>query len=289
MMDVKIASTGTYLPKTIVSTQNLLHELGIDNPDLKNSSGVHQRHVASDALGETTSQMAAWAILDALQRANLKSTDLDLILFASAAFEQPVPDTAVLVQQKLGLSSQGTPGFSIHATCLGFLQALDVASAFIQSKRYKCIAIVCSEIASKAINPNDPSSYVLFGDAAAAAIITPKIQIQVQKVQIQVHRPNLHSYMTTFGEASHYTEIIAGGNQKASQSSSLVFIKDMNALGETTSQMAAFSLHERKGNVPDTAVLVQKNLHSPKVLKLDSHLLSSKFWPNLHQNTDVLF
>ena len=205
-MDVKIESTGIYLPKTIVSTQELLHELGIDDPDIAKHSGVHQRHVASDRLGETTSQMATWAILDALQRSNLNKTDLDLILFASAAFEQPVPDTAALVQQKLGLSSQGTPGFSIHATCLGFLQALDVASAFIQSKRYRCIAIVCSEIASKAINPNDPSSYILFGDAAAAAIVTPSLDTDTSTI--------LRSYMTTFSDGAHYTEIIAGGTKK---------------------------------------------------------------------------
>ena len=206
MMDVKISSTGIYLPKNIVHTKDLLDRFGVVDPNIEKHSGVYQRHVASEQLEETTSKMAAWAIVDALERANISKTDLDLILFASAAFEQPVPDTAVLVQKHLGISSHGTPCFSIHATCLGFLQALDVAAAFINSKRYTCIAIVCSEISSKAINPHDPSSYVLFGDAAAAAIVTPAQNTDTSKI--------LHSYMTTFGEAAHYTEIIAGGTRK---------------------------------------------------------------------------
>ena len=54
--------------------------------------------MASDELGETTSQMAAWAIQVALKNASLQPTDLDLIIFAGAAFEQPVPDTSVLIQ-----------------------------------------------------------------------------------------------------------------------------------------------------------------------------------------------
>ena len=205
-MDVKITSTGIYLPQKIVTTQERLLEMGMIDPHIEKHIGVHQRYVASDHLGETTSKMASLAIEDALERANLNKTDIDLILFASAAFEQPVPDTAALVQKHLGLSHMGVPCFSIHATCLGFLQAMDVAASFIHSKRYTCIAIVCSEIASKAINPQDPSTYLLFGDAAAAAIITPS--------QISDTSQILRSYMTTFGEAAYYTEIVAGGTRK---------------------------------------------------------------------------
>jgi 3-oxoacyl-[acyl-carrier-protein] synthase III len=205
-MKVKIAGTGTYLPKDILSTEELLTSIGIEDHQIGRSNGVQQRHVANIDYGETTSKMAAWSILKALENADLQTSDLDLIIFASAAFEQPVPDTSALVQLHLGLSEQGTPSFSIHATCLGFLQALDVASTFVHSQRYQCIAIVCSEIASKAINPFDPHSYTLFGDAAAAAIIVPANSEEENKIH--------NTYMTTFSEGAYYTEIVAGGTRK---------------------------------------------------------------------------
>ena len=213
-MNVRISGTGVYLPQKRVTTQEIFSADNAKNHNntiledelqqIEKSNGVQSRHVARDDLGETTSQMAAWAILAALKNAKLQTTNLDLIIFAGAAFEQPVPDTSVLIQLKLDMSKQGTPCFSIHATCLGFLHAMDIASAYIQSGRYQCIAIVCSEIASKAINPRDLHTYTLFGDAAAAVILTATTG------DSQIH----HSYITTFSEGAYYTEIIAGGTRK---------------------------------------------------------------------------
>lgn len=211
-MNVRISGTGVYLPQKKVTTQEILSTAkNHKNPllekellQIEKSNGVQSRHVASDELGETTSQMAAWAILTALKNASLQPTDLDLIIFAGAAFEQPVPDTSVLIQRQLDLSKHGTPCFSVHATCLGFLHAMDIANAYIQSGRYQCIAIVCSEIASKAINPHDPHTYSLFGDAAAATILTGTT------ASSHIH----HSYITTFSEGAYYTEIVAGGTRK---------------------------------------------------------------------------
>lgn len=197
-MNVQILGTGTYLPKKISYSSDLEKELGLPKGFIEKRNGVQTRRIADQSKGENTSQMCAWAAKNALHAAKITPENLNLILFASASPEQAIPDTAPLIQEKLGLGESGIPCFSVHSTCLSFLTALDVASSFIASKRYKNILIACCEMSSISLNPADPKTYTLFGDAAAAVVVGPAPDDSQSKIE--------RTHFSTFGTAAKLTE-----------------------------------------------------------------------------------
>ncbi|MEC7987492.1 MAG: 3-oxoacyl-[acyl-carrier-protein] synthase III C-terminal domain-containing protein, partial [Myxococcota bacterium] len=157
----------------------------------------------------------AWATEAALNQAGYTADMLDLIIFASAGPEQGLPDTAPLIQAKLGLGSSGIACFSVDSTCLSFITAMDIASCFLAQGRYKRIAIVCSEIASVSLDPNDEKTFTLFGDAATSVILerTPL----GEKSAIQ----NVH--FSTFGDGAAYTQVRGCGTKQHANNSSTTF------------------------------------------------------------------
>ena len=140
-MNIQIRSTGRYLPSTILRNTDLEAELGRSLSQFTTKNGVHTRHRSMLCKGESTSQMCVWAAKEALNNANMSKEELDLIIFASASVEQAIPDTAPLVQAKLGLGRSGIRCFSVHTTCLSFLTALDIAGCFIHSRRHNNILV----------------------------------------------------------------------------------------------------------------------------------------------------
>ncbi|MEC7987111.1 MAG: ketoacyl-ACP synthase III, partial [Myxococcota bacterium] len=110
---VKIIATGHYIPKRAVYSVDLDTKFGFDLGYIERRNGVVKRHVAEQKEGETTSMMGVWATEAALNQAGYTADMLDLIIFASAGPEQGLPDTAPLIQAKLGLGSSGIACFSV--------------------------------------------------------------------------------------------------------------------------------------------------------------------------------
>lgn len=165
--------------------------------------GVVQRHWADVDGGETNAFMGAAAVRDALADAGLGIEALDCIINASATPMRMLPDNACFIQAELGLGSSGIPAFSINAACLSFIVALDVAAALLLSGRYRTIAVVSAEVTSPGLNFADPETASLFGDAAAAAIVTLSAPGEASALSHAVHE--------TFGEAAELTTVRGGG------------------------------------------------------------------------------
>ena len=202
-MNCKIIGTGIYLPKTSLtasqaqqkSCEKLQKQISLHHFD------VEHRYVSD---GESISEMGAAALHFALKDAQLRPSDLDLIIFGSSMPEQPIPSTAVLVHQKMGLSSTGIPCFDVNSTCTSFLTALEVASSFLLTGRYRRIAIVNSEVGSKGINWKELEVASLFADGAAATILEsdPSHQSRI-----------LGMLSKTYSEGADLCEIKAGGSR----------------------------------------------------------------------------
>jgi 3-oxoacyl-[acyl-carrier-protein] synthase-3 len=169
MLSIKIAGIGHYLPERIVSSAELEKEMRLAPGWAAAASGIQERRRAG---GESSSQMAAAAANMALLHAGLAPADLDAIIGASSAPEQAIPCTASLVQQALGAPDGRSACFDVNATCLSFLVGLQVAAHFVAGGLYRRILIFSSEIANYSLDPHEPESAILIGDAAAAAIIT---------------------------------------------------------------------------------------------------------------------
>lgn len=199
---LKIVAMGKYLPERQVQAAELEQALGLQAGWILAKNGVATRHYAAD--DQSNSDLGAQALQQALNKAGLDYTDLDLILNASGSYDYPIPETSALIQKKMGQGKSGIPSFSIDATCLSFVAALDVAAAFMQSGRYRTIAIVSAEVSSRSLNPAEKESATLLGDGAAAAILQPAYPGEASAL--------LSIHLETYGDGAFHTYVKAGGN-----------------------------------------------------------------------------
>lgn len=170
-MPLKICGLGTHFPERVVTSAEIEAAHDLESGWIESKTGIRERRWVSE--GENAITMGALAARRAVEDAGMELSDIDLILWASGSPPQAIPDGAHLLQRELGIGSIGTPAcMGVHATCMSFLAALDVASSFLTAGRYERILIVSADVASRGFDSTDPRSFVLFGDAAAAAVVT---------------------------------------------------------------------------------------------------------------------
>ncbi|TAE46120.1 MAG: beta-ketoacyl-ACP synthase III [Bacteroidetes bacterium] len=168
MRKVKITGLGLGIPAKKVSSEELEEKYGIPAGFSEKYSGVSSRYFAET---ESCAQLGALALHDAMRDAGITCSDLDLLISAAGSYDHPIPHQSALLKKEMNWGPNTIPVFDIDATCLSFVTALDVATDLIGSGRYRRIAIVSSEIASRTANPHAFETFTLFGDGAAAAII----------------------------------------------------------------------------------------------------------------------
>lgn len=200
---LSIVGIGKYLPERVVLSEELDVKLGKDKGWVENKSGVSKRHFATPE--ETTSFMAAQAAKQALEQANISPEELDCIVGACGVMEQPIPCTAALVQKQLGLEKSGIAAFDVNSTCLSFLTALDLISYMVDSGRFKNVLIISSDIPSLGLNWEHMESCAIFGDGAAAVVISRSSNSSQTNI--------LASHMETYSDGNAYCQVQAGGTK----------------------------------------------------------------------------
>jgi 3-oxoacyl-[acyl-carrier-protein] synthase-3 len=166
---VHIAGTGIYLPDRVVNNAALI-ALGapLDEEEILKLSGIRTRRRAASE--ESTSHLAANAARSAITAAGLDLSDIDRLLLATNSPDTLVPSTACAVHGLLGLGD--TSAVDLNAACAGFVYGLDLgARAVLTGDR--AVLVVASELRSRFLNPTDRATCALFGDGAAAAVLTP--------------------------------------------------------------------------------------------------------------------
>ena len=164
---VKIAGTGSYAPEKVLTNDDLSKIVDTTDEWIQTRTGIRERHIARD--DEFTSDMSAAASVKALESAGLNPEDVELIIVATLTPDKIFPNTASLVQAKIG--SPKAACFSIEAGCTGFVYALEVASGMIGSGLYKNALVIGAEKLSSIVDWTDRTTCVLFGDGAGAAVL----------------------------------------------------------------------------------------------------------------------
>jgi len=167
MNNILITGVGSYLPKKVISNNELPVNLDTNDEWIKKRTGIRQRHIVTK--GELTSTMAIAAAKKALQNANIDSKDIDLIIVATTTPDQTFPATAVKVQSELNIGI--CPAFDIQAVCAGFIYALNVGSSLLKTSNFSKALVIGSESFSKILDWSDRSTSVLFGDGAGAFVL----------------------------------------------------------------------------------------------------------------------
>ena len=168
----RISGTGSFLPPRRVTNDDLVAQLaerGIETSDqwIVERTGIHARHFAERDV--CSSDLALEASRRAIEAAGVTADDIDLIIVATSTPDMVFPSTASILQNKLG--SYGCAAFDVQAVCSGFVYALTVADAMIQSGMAKRALVVGSEVFSRLLDFNDRTTCVLFGDGAGAVVL----------------------------------------------------------------------------------------------------------------------
>ena len=167
-MHSKIIGTGHYLPENVVTNHDLAKKIETSHDWIVERTGIHQRYLAAE--GETATSFGVNAARSALENAGIEASDIDLIIVATSTPDKVYPSTATLIQAELG--NQGAPSFDITAACSGFIYALSVADNFIKAGSAKKALVIGTEVYSRLLNWEDRTTCILFGDGAAAVVLS---------------------------------------------------------------------------------------------------------------------
>lgn len=168
-MKIHLKACARILPGSPVSSQALETQTGLLAGWAEKNTGVNTRYWADPT--DSITSIAAAALQQALDAAKLDCAELDLLLYAGASFDHPIPHNACLIKQAIDRNGADFPCFDVDGTCLSFLHALDIAHLYLQHRGLQRVAIVSAELPSRALNPADAKTYTLFGDAAVAFIL----------------------------------------------------------------------------------------------------------------------
>jgi len=163
----KITGTGSYLPATVLSNEDIEKRIDTSDEWIFSRTGIRTRRVAAE--DETTSDLGAHAARAAMASAGVTPDDIDLIVLATTTPDMVFPSTACIVQRKLGVTRGAA--LDVQAVCTGFVYALAIADKFVASGQHRRALVVGTEIFSRLLDWSDRRTCVLFGDGAGAVVL----------------------------------------------------------------------------------------------------------------------
>jgi 3-oxoacyl-[acyl-carrier-protein] synthase-3 len=198
MRNTVIASTGSYLPETVVSNEDLKQFSREAIQMIGEKTGVFCRRVASDH--ECTSDLAAHAARKCLENSGYGPEHVAGILLATSSPDRMQPATATRVQHMIG--AHNAFAFDINSVCSGSTFGIAMADALIKSGHCENVLLIAAEVYSRIMNQKDFATYPFFGDGSGAVLF---------------HAGNtsgegvLHSCLRTDGSGNDTISVPAGG------------------------------------------------------------------------------
>ncbi len=162
-----IVGWGKYVPQRVLTNDDLSRMVDTSDEWIVTRTGIRERRIAGE--NETTATMAVQAARQALDGAGMGPEKIDLIIVATATPDYLFPSTACLVQDALGASRAAA--FDLAAGCTGFVYALGVAAAMVESGAVQTALVIGSETLSRITDWADRNTCVLFGDGAGAVVL----------------------------------------------------------------------------------------------------------------------
>ncbi|HIS20988.1 MAG TPA: ketoacyl-ACP synthase III [Candidatus Spyradocola merdavium] len=162
---MKIIGTGSALPEQIVTNEDLTKFLDTSDEWIVSHTGIRERRVLDR---ESVNDIGTLAARRALEDAGLALEELDLLICSNVASDYFTPGPACFIAGALGFSGQT---LDINGACTGFLQALDIADAYLRAGKARNVLIVAAEKPSYLADWTDRATCVLFGDGAGAVVL----------------------------------------------------------------------------------------------------------------------
>jgi 3-oxoacyl-[acyl-carrier-protein] synthase-3 len=173
----KIKDISCYIPEAVLDNNSLasIYE-DWSAEKILSKTGISHRHIAAD--NETATDMAISAAENLFAKGKVCREEIDFVIFCTQAPDYILPTSACLIQHALNLA-KNVGALDINLGCSGFVYALSLANGLINAGTAKCVLILTSDTYSKFIHPLDKSVRTLFGDAAAAIVVTATMEDKV--------------------------------------------------------------------------------------------------------------
>jgi 3-oxoacyl-[acyl-carrier-protein] synthase-3 len=166
-LPIEFRGTGAYVPEKVLTNQHFIDYLDTSEEWIIARTGIRERRGVAPE--EATSDMATNAARLALEDAGIEVGDIDVLICATATGDHPFPAAASFIEAQLG--AVDIPAFDVGAACSGFLYACIAASGLINAGLYERALVIGAETLTRAADPEDRATIVLFGDAAGAAVL----------------------------------------------------------------------------------------------------------------------
>lgn len=166
-----ITAIGSYVPKYVLSNEVLETMVDTNDEWITTRTGIKERRILKEEEGVGTSYLAIKAAQNLLEKKNLDPKEIDLIIMATATPDMPVASTGVFVASQLGATNAFA--FDLQAACSSFLYGMSVASAYIQSGKYKKVLLIGADKMSSIIDYTDRATCIIFGDGGGAVLFEP--------------------------------------------------------------------------------------------------------------------
>jgi 3-oxoacyl-[acyl-carrier-protein] synthase-3 len=164
-----VASVAMAVPENVVTNETVAAGAGVTEQWIVHRTGVHERRHVRE--GERLDALATAAGRAALDEAGVEPEELDLVLVATVAPDDVLPNTAPLVARELGAHKAGA--MDVGAACTGYLSALSLAAAQIECGRCDHVLVIGADVLSRFVDKTDRGTAALFADGAGASVVSP--------------------------------------------------------------------------------------------------------------------
>lgn len=170
MTKITAAITGVqgYVPETVMTNDDLAKIVDTSDEWITTRTGIKERRYLKNG---ASSDMAAAAVKQLLEKKNIDPMDIDLVVLATVTPDYPFPATANVVCDKVGMKNAW--GYDLIAACSGFIYALSTGAQFIETGRYKKVIVVGVDKMTSILDFEDRTTCVIFGDGAGAVLLEP--------------------------------------------------------------------------------------------------------------------
>lgn len=168
MIKSVVKGVGSYLPKRVLTNEELSKTVDTSDEWIRERTGIGQRHIAAE--GEFTSDLGVAAAKAALEHAGMDAQDIDLIVVATATPDYTFPSTATIIQEALGIHHGSA--FDLQAVCSGFIYGMNVVDSLLRTGTAKNALLIGAETFSRILDWEDRTTCVLFGDGAGAMVLS---------------------------------------------------------------------------------------------------------------------
>lgn len=198
-MKATITATARYLPERIMTNHDLEKMVNTSDEWIRSRTGIRERHVV--AKGQASADMSTRIAKILLERSNTDPSEIEAIIIATVTPDMLFPATAALVQNNIG--AKNAWGFDLSGACTGFLYALECASNFIESGKYKKVIAIGVDTMSSILDYTDRNTCVLFGDGGGGVMLEASEDDEIGIID---------SIMRIDGSGGDYLKMPGGGS-----------------------------------------------------------------------------